>query len=129
MRSKLAYTITRIVLGLAFLFFGAVKFFPMEAPALPQPALDFMMAMGATGYMIPFIGIAEVLVGLLLLINIWVPFSMMVLSPVMLNIILFNIFLGPSLQGLLFVGIPLLLQVYIMYYTWNTYKPLFSKVR
>ncbi len=129
MRSKLAYTITRIVLGLAFLFFGAVKFFPMETPELPQPAMNFMLAMGATGYMIPMIGIAEILVGLLLLINIWVPFSMMVLSPIMLNIALFNIFLGPSIPGALFVGVPILLQVYIMYYTWNAYKPLFSKIR
>lgn len=127
MKNKWAYTITRILLGLGFIFYGVVKFIPMDAPALPQPAADFLTSMAATGYFIPFLGIVEILIGVLLVANFWVPFAMVILSPVMLNIILFNMFLAPSATGFIMLLVLLILQVYIMYCTWHTYKPLFVK--
>jgi len=130
MKNKTPYLIARILLGIAFVFFGAIKFVPMEnPPVMPQPALDFMMAMANTHYFIPFLALSEIALGILLLANRFVPLAMMILSPIMLNIILFNIFLGPSLMGVIFVGIPLALQVYIMYCTWSAYKTLFSKIK
>jgi hypothetical protein len=70
------------------------------------------------------VGVAEVLVGLLLLANRWIPLSMMILAPVMLNVILFNIFLAPSLVGAIMLIVLLALQVYVMRHTWGAYKPL-----
>ncbi|MEK6899077.1 MAG: DoxX family membrane protein [Nanoarchaeota archaeon] len=127
MKGKLGYTITRIILGLAFLFFGVTKFLTLPAPELPGPAADFLAAMASTGYMIPLIGIAEVVIGLLLLVNIAVPFSMILLSAIMINVILFNIFLAPSLFVMIMLLVLVALQVYIMYCTWNAYKPLFRR--
>ena len=129
MKSKIGYTIVRIILGLAWIFFGVVKFHPIgPAAAMPQPALDFLGAMFASGYFIPFLGICEILVGVMLLANLAIPLAMMILSPIMLNVILFNAFLAPSISGLIMLLILTVLQVYIMYYTWSAYKPLFSKV-
>lgn len=127
MRSKVAYTIIRIIFGLAWLFYGVTKFLSLPAPELPGPAAAFLTSMAATGYFIPFVGVAETLVGLLLLANFWVPLSMVILAPIMLNVILFNLFLAPSLVGFIMLFVLTALQVYIMYYTWSHYKPLFAK--
>ena len=128
MRNKISYTIVRVLLGLAFIFFGVTKFYPLgESPALAQPAMDFLIAMGNTGYFIPFLAAAEILVGLLLLANFWVPLAMMILSPIILNVILFNAFLAPSLASLIMLLVLVALQAYIIYCTWNAYRPLFAK--
>lgn len=124
---KKVYTTIRILLGLAWLFFGVTKFFPFEAAPLPGPAMDFLNSMMAAGYFIPFVGISETLVGVLLLANFWVPFSMMVLSPIMLNVTLFNLFLAPSLSSVIMLVILIAMQVYVMWYTWSHYKSLFAK--
>ncbi|MEK6858525.1 MAG: DoxX protein [Nanoarchaeota archaeon] len=129
MKGKLAYTIVRVIFGLAWIFYGAVKFFPMPAPELPAAAVAFLGALGATGYMIPFLGIAELAIGLMLVFNRWVPLSMMILSPIMLNIVLFNLFLSLSLSSAIMLLILVLMQVYIMYCTWDAYKPLFGRQR
>lgn len=127
MKNKLAYTIVRVLFGLAWIFYGAVKFFPMPAPELPGPAMAFLGAMAATGYFIQFVGIAELAVGLMLVFNRWVPFSMMILSPIMLNIVLFNFFLSFSLSSMIMLVVLVAMQAYIMYCTWSSYKPLFVK--
>ena len=128
MKNKLAYTIIRIIVGLGFLLFGVMKFFPSTA-VLPQPAMDFMTAMANTGYFIPFLALSEMAVGILLLFNLWVPLALIILSPIMLNIILFNVFLGPSLMGMVIVGVLLIFQIYLMYYCGNNYKSLFAKIK
>lgn len=127
MRNKVAYTIVRILLGLAWIFFGVTKFLSLPAPQLPGPADAFLSAMTATGYFIPFVGVSEAVVGLLLVVNFWVPFAMMILSPILLNVMLFNLFLAPSISGVIMLVILTAMQVYVMYCTWSAYKPLFAR--
>lgn len=129
MKNKLAYTIVRVLLGLAFIFYGVTKFFPFGNVQLPGPASAFLGAMVATGYFIPFVGICETVVGILLVFNLWVPFSMMLLSPIMANVVLFNLFLAPSLVAIVMLVVLVAMQVYVMYCTWDAYRPLFSRKR
>lgn len=118
----------RIVLGLAWIFFGISKFLPMaNSPALPGPAMAFLGAMAATSYFIPFVGICEILVGVLLVTNWWVPLAMMILSPLMVNVILFNAFLAPSAMGLVMLFVLTALQLYVMRCTWSAYRPLLAR--
>jgi len=73
MNSKVTMAL-RIVLGLILIIFGANKFFGfMPSPELPEAAGNFMGALAETGYMFPLIGAVEVIVGLLLVLNKWVP--------------------------------------------------------
>ncbi len=127
MKNKLAYTIVRVLFGLSWIFFGVTKFLTLPAPQLPGPAAAFLGAMAATEYFIPFVGIVELAVGLMLVFNRWVPFSMMLLSPIMINVILFNLFLSFGLSSVIMLVILTLMQVYIMYCTWDAYKPLFGR--
>jgi uncharacterized membrane protein YphA (DoxX/SURF4 family) len=98
-------TVARILLGLVFSVFGLngfLHFIPQPAP--PQPAMAFFGALLATGYMLPLIMGTQVLVGLLLLLNRWVPFALAIIAPIVVNIIAFHLALAPS-------GIPLAFTV------------------
>ena len=116
--------IVRIALGLMLVVFGANKFLnflPMEAPA--GAAGEFMNSLGATGYIFPVVGILEVFIGAMLLLKKWVPFVIILLAPISINILLFHLFL--AIPG---AAIALLVAVFngiLIYKHWRLYKPLF----
>ncbi|MCP4200973.1 MAG: DoxX family membrane protein [bacterium] len=91
----------RIVLGLIFTVFGLNGFFNfIPLPEMSEGANNFLGALAASGYMFPVIKITEIVCGVLLLIGRWVPLALTVLAPVVLNIVLFHVFLEPSPDGL-----------------------------
>lgn len=86
----------RIVLGLIFFVFGLNGFLGF----IPQPPMEggaaaFMGALAATGYMFPLIKGTEVVAGLLLLGNRYVPLALVLLAPVVVNIVAFHTVLAP----------------------------------
>ena len=93
---KIATIIARVLLGLMFVVFGSnifLHFIPMP-PQQPSLATDFSKALMESHYMY-VIGLLQVSGGLLLLIG-RVPLGLMLLGPVIVNILLFHIFLEPS---------------------------------
>jgi uncharacterized membrane protein YphA (DoxX/SURF4 family) len=102
--------ITRILLGLVFLVFGLngfLHFIPQPKDAMPPGAMDFFGALVKTNYMIPLIFATQTLGGALLLLNRFVPLALTLLAPVVVNIILFHLFLAPS-------GIPVATVVVVL---------------
>ena len=102
---KYATVIARVRLGLMFTVFGSNIFFhflpmPEQKPSL---ATDFSKALMASHYMY-VIGFLQVAGGLLLLIGRYVPLGLTLLGPVIVNILLFHIFLETT-------GLPLALVV------------------
>ena len=94
---KITTIIVRVLLGLMFVVFGSnifLKFIPM--PPLPQTlAGDFSKALMQSHY-IYAVGLLQVTAGLLLLIGRYVPLGLTLLGPVIVNILLFHIFLDRS---------------------------------
>ncbi len=91
----------RLALGLIFTIFGLNGFFHfIPLPEMSEGANGFLGALAATGYMLPLIKITEIGCGVLLLFGRWVPLALTVLAPVVLNIVLFHVFLEPSPDGL-----------------------------
>lgn len=91
----------RVVLGLIFTVFGLngfLHFIPM--PEMSQEAGGFLGALAASGYMFPVLKVTEIACGVLLLIGRWVPLALTILAPVVLNIVLFHVFLEPTPDGL-----------------------------
>ena len=87
----------RIILGLIFFVFGLNGFFQfMPMPPLPEEAGKFMGALGATGYFFPFLKVCEILAGALLLLGAFVPFALVLLAPMIVQIVLFHLFLAPG---------------------------------
>lgn len=90
-------TAARLLLGAIFFVFGLNGFLHF----IPQPppsgnALAFVSGMAATGYFFPLLKGTEVLAGLALLGNRYVPLALVVLAPIVVNIVAFHVFLAPA---------------------------------
>jgi uncharacterized membrane protein YphA (DoxX/SURF4 family) len=101
---KIISLIPRILLGLAF---GVLPWLAIlhKAPDQPMPpgALDFVGALMKSGYMMPLVWGTEIIAGVLILLGVFVPFALVLLAPVLVNIVLFHLFLAPSGKGLAIV--------------------------
>lgn len=85
---KIATAIARILLGLVFAFFGSnllFQFLP-NPPIPPGPLRDFTGVMGSTHYM-AVVGFFQLVPGLFLLINRYVPLALTVLAAEIVNIL------------------------------------------
>ena len=92
-KGKLATT-ARYILGIAMAFFGLNGFFQfVPPPQLSQAGMDFMGAMINTGYLFQLTNLIFLAVAVLLLSNKYVPLALAMLFPVMLNVVLFHLFL------------------------------------
>jgi putative oxidoreductase len=111
--------IVRILLGLAFVVFGANAFFhfiPGSDQMPPGQAGAFMGALATSGYFY-VIAVLQILGGLCLLSGRLVPLGLTLLGPIIVNIVLFHVFLLP--QGLpiaVFVSILALFLLWVYRY-------------
>jgi putative oxidoreductase len=92
---KIATIIVRIFVGFAFVAFGANAFFNfMPAPHQPTNAgTPWVTAMVETRYFW-VVGAAQVLGGLPLLINRYVPLGLAILGPVIVNILSYHLLMN-----------------------------------
>jgi hypothetical protein len=80
--------------------------------------------MAKTGYMLPLISGTQVIVGALLLANRFVPLALALIAPVIVNIILFHLFLAPS--GFVMAGIVLVLEAYLAWAYRKAFAPMLA---
>jgi uncharacterized membrane protein YphA (DoxX/SURF4 family) len=81
----------RLLLGLIFVVFGLngfLNFIPL--PPLEGDAAAFMGGLAAAGYFFPLLKATEIVVGLALLANRFVPLALVVLAPITVNIVAFH---------------------------------------
>lgn len=115
--------IVRIILGLIFTVFSINFFVPfLPMPELTPEAGAFLGALMDSGYMFYFIKIVELVGGIMLLIGICIPFALLLLAPIVVNIFLFHIFLDPA--GFLMGLFIFFLELYLLYH----YRSVFSKI-
>jgi putative oxidoreductase len=94
---KHASTLASVLLGLAFITFGAnffLHFIPMPTDPSPADAPHklFMAAMFPTGYL-TFVKVLEILGGLLVALPKTRNLGLLVLGPIIVNILAFHVFL------------------------------------
>ena len=80
------------------------------------------MALLATGYMFPLIKGVEVIGGLLLLANRAVPFALVILAPIIVNIAAYHVILEPGFGMVVVLGV---LTTYLAYVHRDQFAPLF----
>lgn len=118
MNSKFT-TIVRILLGILLLASGLNKFFHF----LPNPVGDFIASFGNVDYIFPVVGVLEIIIAAMLLLKKWVPFALIALVPISINILLFHLYVDiKSIAPALLVA---LLNGILIYKHWRAYKPLF----
>jgi putative oxidoreductase len=85
---KIVEWIGRILLGLIFVFFGSNLMFHFlpNPPMPPGTVKDFMTVLFVTHY-IEVVGFFQVVGGVLLFINRFVPLALAILAPVIVNIL------------------------------------------
>jgi putative oxidoreductase len=94
---KIATIIARVLLGLAFVVFGA-NFFLHFLPTPPPPpglAGDYFRVFSASGY-IYVVGALQLIAGLLLLIGRFVPLALTILGAIIFNILVFHALMAPA---------------------------------
>lgn len=105
---KILSTISRYLLGLIFTVFGLNGFLQfIKQPPPTGYALQFFMAL-VMSHEIAVVMILQIVGGLLLLSNRFVPLALVVLGPVIANIFLFHAFMAPS-------GLPMAIIVLVLW--------------
>jgi uncharacterized membrane protein YphA (DoxX/SURF4 family) len=105
---KIASVIARYLLGLIFLVFGLngfLHFIPMPPPK--GLAAQFGGAIFASHYWVVIFGI-QVIGGVLLLVNRFVPLALVLLGPMIVNIFFFHALMAPE-------GLPLAIVVVVLW--------------
>jgi hypothetical protein len=116
-------TVGRLAYGAIFLVFGLNGFLNfLPAPTLPERALAFGGALGATGYMFPLIKGTEIAVAILLLSNRFVPLALALIAPNIVNIVAFHVMLAPS--GLPLAILVLALELYMAWVYRGAFRPM-----
>lgn len=120
--------ITRILLGAIFSFSGAnglaftLGFEPIGPTSLDDP---FMQIMVNTPYIFIPLKLTELICGLLLLVNKLVPFTLIILAPICINIFMFHLFAD---QDLIINGIIVMsLIAFLMFQYRKNYMGIFDK--
>ena len=121
---KTASTIARYLAGVIFLVFGLngfLHFIPLPPPS--GVAGQFMGALFVSHYL-TLIFALQVIGGVLLLANRYVPLALAILAPVIVNILSFHALMAPS-------GLPLALFVTVLWalvfvYVRSAFVPLFQ---
>lgn len=122
-----ARTVVRFLLGLAFVVFGVngfLNFLPQPTTPLPAGAIAFATALMKTGYMLQLIAVTQLTVGVLLVLNRFVPLALVLLAPFMVNSVLFHWFLEPSGRPMSFGVLACLLFLAWCYR--DAYRPLLT---
>lgn len=92
--------VIQILLGLGMIVFGLNKFLEfMPMPEVSPEMGAWMGAIMATGFVMKLVAVIEIVTGLLILINKYVPLALIVLLPVMVIAFLSHLVLDP-------IGVP-----------------------
>lgn len=120
-------TAVRLLMGLLFFVFGAnffLHFIPEPSTPLPQGAVAFITALMASGYMFPLIAATQLIVGILLLTNRFVPLALALIAPFIVNSIAFHILLEPSGRPMAFAVLGM--ELYLAWAYREAFKPMLA---
>jgi hypothetical protein len=80
----------------------------MPVPPMTPEAGQLLGAFAKTGYFFPMIKIIEIVVGLLLLTNLFAPLAVVLITPVLVGITTIHLFLNPA-------GLPMMIVLHLLH--------------
>jgi putative oxidoreductase len=118
-------TAARVLLGLIMFTFGLNFFLHfLPQPPVPGEAGAFLGALFASGYVFAIVKPVEIITGLLLLTNSFVPLALTLLAPITVAIVGFHAVLAPA--GIGPALLVLVLHVALAYFYRRSFAPLFQ---
>lgn len=122
---KIASLVARILLGLIFFVFGLNGFLHFIPGQMPTGlAGQFIGAIAQTNYGTVIFAL-QLIGGVLLLVNRYVPLALALLAPIIFNIVLFHLFMEPT--GLVMAIVVALLWVLVAYSVRSVFLPLLQQ--
>lgn len=129
------FIIAQLSLGSLFVYAGVRKFIPSPARkssstelvpgSTKEQMIKFIGGLKANSYFWPFLGIVEIVAGLLLASQFFAVGGAILLTPITLNIFLFHLFLKPEdVTGGIMSGLYLLGSILIILRKYKTIKNL-----
>lgn len=129
------FIIAQLSLGSLFVYAGVRKFIPSPARkssstelvpgSTKEQMIKFIGGLKANSYFWPFLGIVEIVAGLLLVSQFFAVGGAILLTPITLNIFLFHLFLKPEdVTGGIMSGLYLLGSILIILRKYKTIKNL-----
>jgi hypothetical protein len=119
--------VARILMGLPLVVFGLnafLNFIPPPSTPLPEGAAAFAGALFNSGYMMQLIGATQLIVGVLLVVNRFVPLALALFAPFIVNSIAFHLFLEHS--GLPMAAVFLALELYLAWAYRAAFRPMLA---
>jgi uncharacterized membrane protein YphA (DoxX/SURF4 family) len=125
MKRKILFVVS-LLFGLMFINSGLNKFFNyMPVPKdLPEGLLKLMGAFMETKWLIPLIAVAEIIGGILVIVPKYRALGAIIIFPVMVGILLTNIFNAPS--GLIIAFVFFVINVWIIIENREKYLPMIT---
>ncbi|MFB9273507.1 hypothetical protein [Cohnella cellulosilytica] len=115
----------RIGLGLLLLGIGVADLLGIMPPMeYPEPANAFMAALLDTKYVMFIVSALKVVAGAALLVNRFIPLTLLVFFPITVNMVLFHTFL--DFKGIIPAVAIAVLHVYLLFCNVASYRPLFE---
>lgn len=93
---KIVSIIARILLGLTFFIFGLNGFLNFMHGPIPGGVAGTFLGALIASHFVWFVSAVQVIAGVLLLVNQFVPLALALLAPVLYNILVFHITMQPS---------------------------------
>ena len=129
--SKYARIAIRSLMGLLFVVTGLngfLMFLPPPSGPMPAGAAALGMALMQSGYLFQLVAGTQLVAGLLLLTNRFVPLALALIAPVIVNIFLVHAFLAPS--GLAIASALVAAELFLAWCHRDAFRPmLVSRVR
>lgn len=119
------YQWARIVLGLFLIIYALNQFLHFLPTSYGQMSEESMYFVDAVTLYLPYLYIFEIIIGLLLVINKWTPFIVIVLFPLTLAFLIFNITNNDISKFWPAIVVAFLNMILLMNNS-KKYKPLFS---
>ena len=120
---KIATVVVRTLMGLLFLFASITYLFKLITPPPPTGAMKvFSDGLDASVYLMPTVKIIELLCGVAFVLGRYVPLATVLISPIIVNIVLFHSFLAP--EGLPLAAFLVIANAFVAYRHRDAFKPL-----
>ncbi|MFT4665960.1 MAG: putative oxidoreductase [Polaribacter sp.] len=114
-----------VLLGLIMTVSGLNKFLQfMQMPEMPEAATATMEALGASGWIIALVAIAEIVGGILLMIPKTRALGAIVLFPIILGVFLFHVVQAP--EGIIMGLVLLAINVWVIFENKEKYMPMIN---
>lgn len=116
----------RLLFGFVFAASGLSKLLAPQEILMQSygTGTPFMSSLQDTGYLFVLLAITEIITGLAILINRFVPLALTILAPIIINIVGFHLFVNVNAGGIVVALVVLVLELYLAWQHHDAFAPL-----